>query len=244
MTIYKNATQAKKSLRMLALQEAKIKFDVLQKSHSDLEKLSIDNLKNEINKIDEILLNNDENELKFIYKKGKDFNFPKSYTNFNRGYVFNFGGSLINKKKQILDIINTKKTETKIESISELINTIPDQDTRKELNQQFKELEEQASRAKIEREQLDKQEEQFNSEKQELELTKDKLDIFDKRSKIWLRIFGRESIASILGGFLLLIMTSCFLIAMFTGTEISNVIESAFFLILGYFFGQSVKNEK
>ena len=54
--------------------------------------------------------------------------------------------------------------------------------------------------------------------------------------KAW---FERESVASIVGAFLLLALGISLIVAMFIGTSPTEVVTSAFLLILGYFFGQT-----
>ncbi|MEU4217179.1 hypothetical protein [Actinoplanes sp. NPDC026623] len=53
--------------------------------------------------------------------------------------------------------------------------------------------------------------------------------------------FARESIASLVGGFLLLALAATMIVAMFAGTAVSEIVSNAFLVILGYFFGQAVR---
>jgi hypothetical protein len=59
------------------------------------------------------------------------------------------------------------------------------------------------------------------------------------RARIWQRFFARESVATLIGALILLTLTICLIVAMFTGTEISTVLSNSFLIILGYFFGQT-----
>ncbi|WP_291728326.1 hypothetical protein [Bernardetia sp.] len=245
MRKFKTKEEAQNYFMSVSQDSIKKKFAILNTSKSKLETLSINELNQIKNKIDDILTNHDS-ELHFSYKLGVDF-LREEFINeedYFLSFSYNATHFLLDIKKAIINEISSKTEDKKITSIYELVNAISEDDLRQKLTQELNELREQTGEFKIEKERLDEEEARFNSEKKELELTKDKLDIFDKRSQIWLRIFGKESIASILGGFLLLIMSISFIVAMFTGTEISNIVESAFLLILGYFFGQSVKNDK
>lgn len=53
--------------------------------------------------------------------------------------------------------------------------------------------------------------------------------------------FARESVASLVGGILLLALATTMIIAMFSGTTVSEIVSNAFLVILGYFFGQAVR---
>ncbi|GIJ10959.1 hypothetical protein ACFFMR_17105 [Micromonospora andamanensis] len=53
--------------------------------------------------------------------------------------------------------------------------------------------------------------------------------------------FARESVASLVGGLLLMVLATTMIVAMFAGTTVSDIISNAFLVILGYFFGQAVR---
>ena len=76
---------------------------------------------------------------------------------------------------------------------------------------------------------------ELRTQMQELELNR-----LERRSKVWQIFLARESVSTIIGGILLLIMTTCLLIAMFSSITATDIIENAFLLILGYFFGSTV----
>lgn len=62
------------------------------------------------------------------------------------------------------------------------------------------------------------------------------------RSEMWQSWFARESVASIIGGFLLALITIVFLVAMFFKVVIPDIISNGFLVILGYFFGQATSS--
>jgi hypothetical protein len=66
------------------------------------------------------------------------------------------------------------------------------------------------------------------------------VDLQERRTAIRQSWLARESIASIVGAILLLLLAGTLIVAMFTGTTVVDVIANSFLLILGYFFGQSV----
>ncbi|MGH3973097.1 MAG: hypothetical protein ACRDS9_07205 [Pseudonocardiaceae bacterium] len=62
-----------------------------------------------------------------------------------------------------------------------------------------------------------------------------------RRTAIRQSWFARESVASLVGGILLLALATTMIVAMFSGTTVSEIISNAFLVILGYFFGQAVR---
>lgn len=53
--------------------------------------------------------------------------------------------------------------------------------------------------------------------------------------------FARESVVSLVSGLLLLALAATMIVAMFSDTAVSQIISNAFLVILGYFFGQAVR---
>ncbi len=60
------------------------------------------------------------------------------------------------------------------------------------------------------------------------------------RTRIWQTRLSRDSIAAIVGGVLLIALATATIVAMFTDTEVTDVVQNSFLLILGYFFGAAV----
>jgi hypothetical protein len=86
---------------------------------------------------------------------------------------------------------------------------------------------------------FEKKIEEASQEKSELYDLSAKVALFERKVQVWHSLLERESVATIVGAFILIIFTLCLTIAMFTGFTPSEVITNAFLLILGYFFGQS-----
>ncbi|MGX1809698.1 hypothetical protein ACWIGI_28590 [Nocardia sp. NPDC055321] len=76
------------------------------------------------------------------------------------------------------------------------------------------------------------QDSKFFSEMQKVELAERKWAM--RRS-----LLEREPAAVLIGGLLLIVIGGALLVAMFTHTEVPELVASAFLLILGFFFGQS-----
>ena len=75
-----------------------------------------------------------------------------------------------------------------------------------------------------------------------LEESRRRFDLVAEKTRAGLRSQwrSRESIAAIVGGALLISFAITAIVAMFTGTEITDVVQNSFLLILGYFFGAAV----
>jgi len=65
-------------------------------------------------------------------------------------------------------------------------------------------------------------------------------EIAERTAKTWQSYFRRELMATIVGSLLLLILAIAQLIAMFKNIQTTEIINNAFLIILGYFFGQTV----
>lgn len=68
-----------------------------------------------------------------------------------------------------------------------------------------------------------------------------KRENFESRWKLFRQMLERESIASIMGAFLMLFITLAIIVGMFTDEVAPEILGNAFLVILGYFFGQSVQ---
>jgi hypothetical protein len=76
-----------------------------------------------------------------------------------------------------------------------------------------------------------------NRSRFDLEREKTLAQIKDRR---WQTRVTLDSIAAIVGGVLLIALATTAIVAMFTDTEITDVVQNSFLLILGYFFGAGV----
>jgi uncharacterized protein involved in response to NO len=66
-------------------------------------------------------------------------------------------------------------------------------------------------------------------------------ELFERRLRAWTGFFAKESMATYVGAFLLVVLTFVQIGAMFSAKHSSEIINNAFLLILAYFFGQSVE---
>lgn len=244
MKTFKNVSEAQNYFGEIANNDIEKSVDKLGFSINNLKKLSVDQLRVKLEEIDIILGNRMKIDLGTIsFSRGVDFDLPARDAPGLVNIYFKPLPNLIKRKKQIFDIIKDKERETKIESISGLVKNISEPELKEKFSEELKKFKEHGKKLAIEEELINKEEQKISNEKEQLEISKEKLEILDNKSQIWSRILAKESIASIMGGFILLIMSLSLLAAMFFDIETTKIIESAFLLILGYFFGQAVSKK-
>lgn len=137
----------------------------------------------------------------------------------------------------IQERINILEQTDKVESIKVLVGDLPENEIKQKLKTEIEELEAKKKELQIIKEE---ERERLNDE---IELGKHKAEMFVKKTDVFLKFLDRESVASIVGSLLLLIIGICLIVIMFRHEEPLKIIESAFLLILGYFFGHSKNNK-
>ena len=73
----------------------------------------------------------------------------------------------------------------------------------------------------------------------QLEMMKLRMELDERRSKVIHSFLERRSAATIIGSVLLVVIVFAYISSMFLEVEIPGKFDSAFLIILGYFFGQS-----
>ncbi len=146
---------------------------------------------------------------------------------------------LLERKKLILDRIRQLKGEQKIENLHDELKNIPEDNVRVKLEKQLEELKTESSKYIQQSKEVEqaRMQEQLNSQEK---LRRLEQEISERKAKTWQSYFRRELIATIVGSVLLLILAITQLIAMFRSIETTEIVNNAFLIILGYFFGQTV----
>ena len=67
-------------------------------------------------------------------------------------------------------------------------------------------------------------------------------ELFERRHKVWQQWLERESVATIVGALLVVIITVAFICTSFGDYELPEVLKNGYLVILGYFFGQGLKS--
>jgi VIT1/CCC1 family predicted Fe2+/Mn2+ transporter len=65
-----------------------------------------------------------------------------------------------------------------------------------------------------------------------------KIELAERRSRLWRSFLERQSVATMLGALLLILMFLFIAIAAGSGAKVPELVSNAFLVILGYFFGQ------
>lgn len=147
--------------------------------------------------------------------------------------------TLLEIKKVIIERIKFLKGEEKVENLRDLIKNIDNDSLRSKLESEIDELESDSKRLQIETNEVNEAQIQAQIKAQS-ELSRLRMELFERRSKVWLSFLERESVATIVGAFLLTIITFTHIVAIFTKVPTSDILNNSFLVILGYFFGQSV----
>jgi hypothetical protein len=151
---------------------------------------------------------------------------------------------LLERKGQILERIAALQPEQKLSELREdIATTIEDSAARDQLIETIdRRFEEQrAMREDLDREQALLQ--KASAEAREKELWQ-QIKILERKAAVYQSFLERESVASVVGAILLLILGIAVIVAMFVHVSAPDVVSNAFLLILGYFFGTAVIREK
>ncbi|HTN69753.1 MAG TPA: hypothetical protein VMO00_01540 [Methylomirabilota bacterium] len=147
---------------------------------------------------------------------------------------------LLERKSLILARIGSLVGDKRVKGLNDLVATVADPDLRAKIEQELSVIVEQSKR-------LAEQESTLAQAQAEQIATRDetlvrlRAELFERRLRAWSGFFARESMATYVGAFLLVVLTFVQVFAMFSATtHSSEIVNNAFLLILGYFFGQSV----
>jgi|ERR1051325_2439431 hypothetical protein len=142
---------------------------------------------------------------------------------------------LLRRKKLILDRIGLLTGEQKVQDLRALAARA-DEPVRDELQAKLSELESEVRR-------WSEQAQVAENAQRKAELARQaelaKMELFERKSRVWQSFLERQSVASMLGTILLLSMFAYIALASGTGVRVPELVNNAFLVILGYFFGQS-----
>lgn len=146
---------------------------------------------------------------------------------------------LIDRQKLILDRIREIESSQEINQI--VISAKEDSTNLKQEIEKLMSMNEKWLSISNENEQARKEAEALANQKtQEMLLRQEERAAFKERWAIWQSILEKESVSTIVGAFLLIIITFCQIIASFTHITTTQILDNGFLVILGYFFGQTV----
>ncbi len=153
---------------------------------------------------------------------------------------------LLERKKLCIERIRTLETQNYSKSVDKLVEDLQegfkDVSASQELKDRVKELVLRSEELAREAEQTSEEQLKSALSIQERELMSRIMER-ESRLNLWSGYLSRPMIASVVGMVLLLAMGGSLLYAMFTQTQPTEIVTSAFLLILGYFFGQNLASK-
>lgn len=149
---------------------------------------------------------------------------------------------LLESKKIILGRKKLLTNNQKIESLQRIVETTADPD---QLKEEIKNKLNSDEIKQIDKEIKETERLQLSAQANELLLMK-KTDVenFKLKNEIFKSYLEKESVATIIGALLLIIITLSELICVFWNIKPSDIVNNAFLLILGYFFGQTISKKE
>ena len=162
----------------------------------------------------------------------------------DEGVKIDIGPTLLKRKSIVLERIQQLKGAEEVGNLRGLIEENVEESKRAEIIERIEHAEQEASewRQKVREVEEAQSREQIKVEA-ELARLEAEGSLFEKRARVWQTLLARESVATVVGSILLLLITIALLIAMFTGVEPTEIISNAFLVLLGYFFGQTVSRK-
>lgn len=241
-----NPTMKVKSMTESVDEQVRVYFESQLKeiglSKNQVENQSLEELKKSLDTINEAIKHPESFgtlSFKISSEVGAILTPTKADAHFERGIL----QILLSRKRFILERIELLSANAKIESIQDLINEVTDEQLKVKLEQEIINLRDEARHFKQQTLEID-QEQTQEEFKTQTELARLKMELFERRSKIWFSLLERESAATILGGILLFIILVTHVAAIFAKFSIPEILNNAFLIILGYFFGQSTKDKR
>ena len=146
---------------------------------------------------------------------------------------------LLERKRLILDRIRLLRGEQDIATMRELVKGVPQDDIRTAIIGRLNGLESDSKRIQEQLHDVESKREQLSA-REESDRAKLAVELWERRSRVLQTFLEKESVATILGGVILLLLTLVFIVATFTGVTVSQILDNMLLLVLGYFFGQTV----
>jgi hypothetical protein len=145
---------------------------------------------------------------------------------------------LLERKRLIINRISFLKGEEGIAGLREFIRTGVDKEVQHQLEQRIDNL--QSELQTWQKRAAEAEEIQQESEmEQRIKWEHVRAELFERRSKVWQTILERESVATIVGALLLIVIVLLQAVILIFGVEMPEMLNNAFLVILGYFFGQA-----
>ncbi len=208
-------------------------------SKSQIESQTLDELERSLERVNDAINKPDAFGTVKLKAVGETGNFAIAKVSSEANYEIGILPLLLERKKQILEKISLLKRDEKIDSLRDVIKKVDDETIRVKLESELSSLETESRKLREQSKEVEQSQVQEQI-KTEAEFARLQQELFEKRSMVWRSFLERESVATVIGSLLLVIITISQLVAMFMKVPSTDIVNNGFLLILGYFFGQTV----
>lgn len=173
----------------------------------------------------------------YFYNNNDDFIIISEDAKGLAGFQFSIEHALKHIADYILNRIKRLEQKKAVDALSQIAEEITNPQVKSKLDNELEKIVEQNKKY----EKMLADVENKHRDKLELLEVRKKVDLenLERISSIFLRFLDKESVASIIGALLLLYLGYNVVQMMKVGKEPIKIVESAFLLLLGYFFGHS-----
>ena len=149
---------------------------------------------------------------------------------------------LLERKKLILERIRELKAKEQIVGLRDLAGKSLDNEIRTKIESAINEFKKQSEASYMQSQEVDaKLQEEKSSEQQKARLS---MEMAERKAEIWHKFLEKESVATLVGATILLLLTVIMVIAMFNELKTTEILNNAFMIILGFFFGQAASKKQ
>ena len=161
------------------------------------------------------------------------------------GVEIGVGPTLLKRKSLVLERIQELKGVEEVDDLRVLIEENVEESKRNEIIKKIEHAGQEANKWRQKAREVE-EEQSLEQSRVEAELARMEAEgaLFEKRARVWQALLARESVATVIGSILLLIIAVALILAMFFGIETTEIIDNAFLVLLGYFFGQTVSRKQ
>jgi predicted exporter len=153
-------------------------------------------------------------------------------------FANDFLAVLLERKEAILERLRDLKTNAQVEELSRIAEDIPDSSTKHAMEAALAKLQKHSAELSERLEEVGRVRDDVTEQ-----ATIAEMDRYERKAKVWRSFLERESVASIMGAILLLGLTVTMIVAAFVGRVTPELLNNAFLIVIGYFFGQSTASK-
>lgn len=140
----------------------------------------------------------------------------------------------LERKELILERLRELQTNAQVEAINRIAENITEVSVKTALESSLRTLQTQNKELAQRLEEVDR----TRNEVAEQATIAD-IERYERKAKVWRSFLEKESVASIIGTFVLLALTATMIVFAFIGRATPELLNNVFLIVVGYFFGQS-----